>query len=269
MMKQDTFKITKMDCPSEEQMIRMKLAPLNSIVEMKFDIPARSLTVIHSGDTSQINDLIASLGLGSSLTGSGEAVNYIPSGSTPAEERHQKKLLMAVLAINFFFFLLEMVTGLVSRSMGLVADSLDMLADAIVYGLALWAVGSHLARKNRVAKIAGYFQLILAVFGFVEVVRRFLVPVETPDYLQMIIISFFALTGNTASLLILNKTRASEAHIQASKIFTSNDVIANAGVILAGVMVHSTGSRFPDLVVGGIVFGLVLAGSIRILKLAR
>lgn len=59
----------------------------------------------------------------------------------------QKKLLYAVLSINFFFFVLEMVFGIVSRSMGLIADSLDMFADTVVYGLALWAVGSHLSRK--------------------------------------------------------------------------------------------------------------------------
>ncbi len=42
-----------------------------------------------------------------------------------------------------------MTTGLISKSMGLVADSLDMLADSFVYGLSLWAVGSTVLRKRK------------------------------------------------------------------------------------------------------------------------
>jgi Co/Zn/Cd efflux system component len=83
----------------------------------------------------------------------------------------------------------------------------------------------------------------------------------------MILISLFALAGNGASLIILNKSKDNEAHIQASKIFTSNDVIANIGVILAGIVVYLTDSRYPDLIIGAIVFWLVLRGAIRILKL--
>ncbi len=263
-----TFRVTKMDCPSEEQMIRMKLAAFESIVAMQFDIPGRSLKITHSGDTAFLNEALASLGLDSSLVES--VVANLDETVTPTSgEDHQRKLLIAVLAINFFFFVLEMVTGVISRSMGLVADSLDMLADAIVYGLALWAVGSHLSRKKNVAKLAGYFQLFLAILGFAEVIRRFVTPVESPDYLQMITVSFFALLGNTASLLLLNRSHDQEAHIQASKIFTSNDVIANAGVILAGLLVYFTNTRFPDLAVGGVVFYLVLRGAIRILNLAK
>jgi len=263
-----TFHIPKMDCPSEEQMIRMKLTGFDSIRSMKFDIPGRKLEIIHSGETDKIDEAIASLRLDSSI------VESIEHESTAGEdtsnvENHQRKLLIAVLAINFFFFLLEMATGLISRSMGLIADSLDMLADAVVYGLALWAVGSHLSRKKNVARLSGYFQLILAVFGFVEVVRRFILPTETPDFIQMIGISFFALIGNTASLVILNRSRDSGAHMEASRIFTSNDVIANIGVIAAGVIVYFSNSRYPDLVIGAVVFYLVLQGAFRIIRLAK
>lgn len=263
-----TWIIKKMDCTSEEQMIRMKLAGFDTIHSMQFDIPGRTLRIIHTGDTTPMDEALASLGLDSSLRESIEVESF-ESGSATADDSHQRKLLIAVLGINFFFFVLEMVTGVISRSMGLVADSLDMLADAIVYGLALWAVGSHLTRKKSVAKLAGIFQLALAVLGFAEVVRRFILPSETPEFIQMITISFLALLGNTASLLILNRTQDREAHIEASKIFTSNDVIANAGVILAGLLVWFTGTRYPDLVVGTIVFYLVLTGAIRILKLAK
>ena len=57
--------------------------------------------------------------------------------------------------------------------------------------------------------------------------------------------------------------------MQASVIFTSNDVIVNIGVILAGTIVYLTNSKYPDLIVGSIVFVLVVKGAIRILKLSK
>ncbi|MFO7615196.1 MAG: cation transporter, partial [Bacteroidales bacterium] len=170
----------------------------------------------------------------------------------------QRKVLWAVLVINFAFFVIEMTTGLISKSMGLVADSLDMLADAFVYGISLYAVGGTVTRKKKVATLAGYFQLVLAILGFIEVIRRFIGQEEIPDFRVMIIVSFFALIANTVCLYLLQKAKSKEAHMQASMIFTSNDIKINLGVIIAGVLVLWLNSSIPDLVVGTIVFGLVV-----------
>ena len=179
----------------------------------------------------------------------------------------QRKLLWWVLAINFFFFALEIFTGFLSNSLGLVADSLDMLADAIVYSLALFAVGGTVLRKQKIAKASGYFQLTLAVLGFIEVARRFLGIGDIPDFQTMIVISILALIGNAICLYLLKKSKNQEAHIQASMIFTSNDVIVNIGVIAAGGLVYLTNSKLPDLIIGTLVFAIVARGAIRILKL--
>ena len=85
----------------------------------------------------------------------------------------------------------------------------------------------------------------------------------------MIGISFLALAGNAACLYLLQKSRSTEAHMRASMIFTSNDVIANIGVILAGALVYITASKLPDLAVGVVIFLLVARGAVRILRLAR
>ena len=76
--------------------------------------------------------------------------------------------------------------------MGLVADSLDMLADASVYGLSLFAVGASNIRKKKIAKLAGYFQITLALIGFIEVIRRFLGFEKLPDFSTMIIVKIQA-----------------------------------------------------------------------------
>jgi Co/Zn/Cd efflux system component len=179
-------------------------------------------------------------------------------------------LLWTVLAINFAFFVIEMTSGLISKSMGLVADSLDMLADSFVYGISLLAVGRTLTRKKRIARLAGYFQITLAVIGFIEVLRRFFGTEKLPDFTTMIVVSVMALIANGYCLYLLHKSKSKEeAHMKASMIFTSNDVIINLGVIVAGLLVNWLNSNKPDLIIGTIVFALVIQGAIRILKIGK
>ena len=263
-MEKTIFEITKMDCPSEENLIRLKLDGIGEIKNLDFDIPNRQLTVFHEGELDKIEDSIIDLNLG------GKRLNTEQTSKTEFEEpTAQRKLLWTVLAINFGFFAIEMTTGLISGSMGLVADSLDMLADASVYAISLLAVGKAVERKKSVAKIAGYFQITLAAIGFIEVVRRFLGVEEMPDFSTMIIVSILALVANGYCLYLLQKSKSQEAHMQASHIFTSNDVIINLGVIVAGILVYLLGSNKPDLVIGTIVFVVVVRGAMKILKLGK
>lgn len=265
-MNKTTFKISKMDCPSEEQMIRMKLEGINSIRQLSFDIPQRKLTIFHTGEVDSFEQSIYDLKLAASLI---ETIKDVEEPLTTHAESNQRTILWWVLAINFVFFILEMIYGWLSKSMGLVADSLDMLADSIVYGLSLMAVGAALAKKKSVAKLSGYFQMVLAGFGLFEVIRRFVGFEEVPAFRTMIIVSFLALMANSVSLYLIQKTKSKEAHMQASMIFTSNDIIINAGVIAAGVLVHFTSSRYPDLVIGSIIFLIVIRGAFRILNLSK
>jgi Co/Zn/Cd efflux system component len=264
-MNKTVFEISKMDCPSEENLIRMKLDGIQEIKNLDFDIPNRKLTVFHCGQSDQIEKSILELNLG------GKKLTTEETDQTEFKENtSQKKLLWTVLAINFAFFVIEMTTGLISKSMGLVADSLDMLADSFVYGISLFAVGGTLLRKKRIAKLAGYFQLTLALIGFIEVLRRFFGAEKLPDFTTMIIVSILALIANGICLYLLQKSKSKEeAHMKASMIFTSNDVIINLGVITAGLLVNWLNSSKPDLIIGTIVFVLVVQGAFRILKVSK
>lgn len=264
-MKKSTFKITQMDCPSEENLIRLKLADITCVKHMDFDIANRSLDVFHEDNIQQIESALESLNLGSSL-----ALTEETSETSFDKESDQSKVLWIILLINLAFFFIEMTTGIISKSMGLVADSLDMLADAFVYGISLLAVGAAVARKKGIAKTAGWFQITLAVIGFVEVIRRFVSGDGLPDFSTMIIVSIFALIANGICLYLLQKSSSKEeAHMKASLIFTSNDIIINLGVIIAGTLVYVTNTCYPDLIIGSIVFVLVLQGAFRILKLSK
>lgn len=257
-----------MDCPSEENMIRMKLDGYAYIRKLNFNIPERLLEVFHQGNLKELEGLLEELQLGSRLL-SNEKVAESQGLADAASESKQKQLLWTVLAINFAFFLIESIAGLLANSMGLVADSLDMLADALVYGLSLYAVGHAVARKKKVAKMSGYFQMVLALIGFGEVIRRFSGFEATPDFMTMVVVSFLALIANGLCLYLLQRSKDEEAHMQASMIFTSNDVIINTGVILAGLLVYFTDSLLPDLIIGLLVFLIVIRGAFRILRLAN
>jgi Co/Zn/Cd efflux system component len=263
-MQKTTFQILKMDCPSEEQMVKMKLHKFGEIKSLEFDLENRKLAVFHEGLADPIFIALKSLDLDTSLVSSELGMPVVVS-----DQHKERKILWIVLTINFSFFAIELIAGLLANSMGLVADSLDMLADSIVYGLALYAVGGTLARKSNIARFAGYFQIILAIIGFVEVIRRFIGFEEMPDFQTMIIVSLLALAANVFCLYLLQRAKSNEAHMRASMIFTSNDVIINSGVIVAGLLVHWLNSSYPDLIIGAVVFVIVARGAYRILQLAK
>ena len=264
-MQKTTFNITKMDCPSEENLIKMKLNNFSEIKNLEFDISNRILLVYHINNTDNIEKALAELNLGSiKINSENIAIQSF------AKDKNQHKLLWIVLLINFAFFIIESLTGFLSKSIGLVADSLDMLADSFVYGLSLLAIGKSLLKKKQVAKMAGYFQILLAFLGFIEVVRRFINQEQIPDFKTMIFISILALVANSFCLYLMQKSKSKdEIHMKASLIFTSNDVVINLGVILAGILVKFTQTNYPDLIIGTIVFVFVIQGAFRILKLAK
>ena len=253
-----------MDCPSEENIIRMKLSGIPKIERLKFDIRNRSLVIFHFTEDTKITSCLEELNLGAKLT---TTENVVDLNIEEESIKIQSKILWIVIFINFSFFVIEITTGIFSKSMGLVADSLDMLADAFVYSLSLWAVGSTDKRKKHVTRLSGFFQLSLALIGIIEVMRRFIGLEVMPNYRIMIIISIFALIANAFCLYLLQSLKNEEIHMKASLIFTSNDIIINIGVIFAGVLVLLTQSKYPDLIVGSVVFLIVVKGAFRILKL--
>lgn len=257
------FAIPKMDCPSEERLIRLAVDGLEGVGELTFDLEKRTLAVTHRGESGPVLAKLEPLGLGARVVESGEAVATEPAA--PAV-RNEASTLRLLLAINAALFLVEILAGWLAQSTGLIADSLDMLADAFVYGLALWAVGRSSRAKLRAAHASGVLQALLAAGVFADVARRWVVG-SAPEPPAMIGISALALAGNVSCLLLLARHRNGGAHMKASWIFSTNDVLANLGVMTAGVLVAATGSRLPDLVIGSMVAALVLLGAVRILRL--
>ena len=184
------------------------------------------------------------------------------------KDQSQRQVLYWLLGINATMFVIEMGIGLLADSTALIADSLDMLADAVVYGVALYAIGKSLLHKANAARISGYFQMALGLLIIIDIVRRSIYGSEPVSGLMMSM-GAVALIANVICLVVIRKQRNDEVHMRASWIFSANDVIANLGVIFAGVMVFWLDSRWPDLVIGVIVSCVVLRGAKMILKDAK
>lgn len=163
-------------------------------------------------------------------------------------------------------FFLEFGYGIYASSTGLIAESFDMLADSCVYGISLYAVGKASSSKQLAARISGWLQLIMAVGLLLEVIRRFFHGSQ-PISVLMMTVSSVALAANAYCLYLISKHRNGGVHMKASLIFSSNDVIASFGVVLAGALVHWSNSNTPDLIIGLLISGFVANGAIRILRL--
>lgn len=188
--------------------------------------------------------------------------------SIEIESREQGRVLRVLLAVNASMFVAEITAGIIAESTGLIADSLDMLSDAAVYAIGLYAVGGRTDVKIRAASISGYFQIALALGVAVEIGRRLIWGSE-PEPLFMIGVGIVALIANVYCLALISKHRNGEVHMRASWIFSKNDVIANAGVIIAAVLVYALDSRLPDLLIGTVIVLIVFRGGLTIISEAR
>jgi len=187
---------------------------------------------------------------------------------TQLETLAQRRDLRIALILNAAMFFIEVGAGIFAQSAGLIADGLDMLSDASVYGIAIAAIGSSPRFKANAAWWSGAMLLILGGGLFVEVIRRFFEG-GAPDGGWMIAVSALALSVNVTVLRLLSRHRDGEVHIRAAWIFTRADVVANAAVLLSGLAVLLSGLRYFDLVVGAAISIYVVKEALEILREAR
>lgn len=188
--------------------------------------------------------------------------------SVEITDKSQSGVLIKLLTINALMFIVELSIGWYAQSTGLIADAMDMLADAIVYGIGLYAVGKAIEQKANAALISGWFQLILGLLILSDILRRILLGSEPVSFL-MIGVGLVALIANIICLKLIEEHRHGEVHMRASWIFSKNDVIANTGVILAGILVWLFDNRWPDIVIGILIAIVILKGAKHIIKDAK
>ena len=173
----------------------------------------------------------------------------------------QSSTLKIVLGINAVMFGIELTAGLVANSVSLIADSLDMLGDALVYGFSIYVV----ARGARMKAVAALFKGgIMAAFGlFVlgQAVYRVVIP-QVPVFEAIGAIGFLALAANSLCLVLLWRHRVDDINMSSVWLCSRNDIIANVSVLFAAVGVWLTRSGWPDILVGLALAALFLRSAL-------
>ena len=266
---QSRYSTPEVDCPSEEQTVRLALEGKVGIKSISVDFGRKEITVVHTpeaGAEKRISNLIPfkAVHLESTSFSSNESSTNLDSQKLSGERR----VLLWLLSLNFAMFLIEVGTGIYAQSSGLVADGIDMLADSLVYLISILSIGMGLAGRVRATRVSALFQGSLGILTLAQALWRFIFGSD-PEPAWMTGISALALAVNVSCLLLISKFRTGRMHMQASFIFSANDVVANLSVIAAGAVVAWTGSRYPDLIVGVGICLLVLRGAIKINRLAQ
>jgi cation diffusion facilitator family transporter len=184
-----------------------------------------------------------------------------PSGQSPAERR----VLTIALTLNATMFVVGLVAGLVAQSTGLLADALDMLSDAGAYGIAIIALHRGAAFKAGAARFIGVVIGTLGLAVLADAARRAFGGSEPTSWI-MLATATCSLVVNVTVLRLLAPYRRGEVHLRASYICTRADVVANVGVIAAGLIVMMLGWRWIDLVVGAAIGLYVLKEALEILR---
>jgi cation diffusion facilitator family transporter len=179
--------------------------------------------------------------------------------SCALEQLHtrQSGTLKVVLVLNAVMFVVELAAGLMAGSVSLLADSLDMLGDALVYGFSLWVVGRGLAWKARAAASKAGVMALFGLFVLAELIHKLLFP-QPPGFETMGVIGLLALGVNSVCFGLLWRHRAEDINMRSVWLCSRNDLYANVGVLLAALAVWQTASPWPDLVVGAFICALFL-----------
>ncbi|MBN8529137.1 MAG: cation transporter [Caulobacterales bacterium] len=180
------------------------------------------------------------------------------------EHADVRRVLAIVLLINLLMFFAEFGAGLFARSTALMADSVDMLGDALVYGLSLYALKRSLRWRAGAALVKAAVIASFGVWVFVEVVRKLMGDI-TPTAETMGVFGAIALVANLACLAMLYRFRNRDVNLSSTFECSRNDVIANTGVLIAAGGVAWFNAGWPDIFVGGIIAILFFRSAIKVL----
>ena len=179
----------------------------------------------------------------------------------------QRRVLIAVMAINFIMFVAEFGGGVLARSSALMADSVDMLGDAVVYALSLYALTRGPRWEAGAALAKGGIILMFGIAVVFEIVDK-LVNGVPPSSSLMLAFGSAALVANLTCLAMLWRFRSENVNMSSTFECSRNDVASNVGVLIAAGLVAATGAAWPDIAVGGVIAIIFLRSAWRVLRKA-
>lgn len=266
------YSVTGMDCAHDAAEIEQAARAVVGVDTVKVSVATQVLTV-HLLDPlvlTAVEQAVVDIGYQLNRLNNPDEANDAeePSGKFNQISRSYKRALWIVVLLNVGYGLIEMIGGFLSGSQALKADSLDFLGDGLITFLGLLAVGWSLLWRARSALVQGIFLGTLGLGVIATTAYRVLVQ-QQPEAELMGVFGLVALIVNVAAAFVLIPHRTGDANMRAIWLFSRNDAIGNASVVVAAGLVAWTGSSWPDLVVAVVIAALFLQSSWAIIRDAR
>ena len=180
----------------------------------------------------------------------------------------QSTTLKFVLGANAAMFVVELTAGIVAASIALVADSLDMLGDALVYGFSLYVVARGPLWKARAALAKAVVMGLFGLFVLGQLIYKLINP-QPPSFEMMGAFGALALAVNAACFAALWRHRGEDINMRSVWLCSRNDLVANVAVLIAAAAVWATASAWPDIIVGALICALFLRSALGVSREAR
>jgi cobalt-zinc-cadmium efflux system protein len=187
-----------------------------------------------------------------------------------------RRLALSII-VTVAFVIGEGITGFVSHSLALMSDAGHNFADALAlilswYGfrIAMRPASSHRTfgyhRVGILAALVNSLSLVLiAIWIFWEAISRLRIP-EPVESAPMIVVALIAIALNTIISLWLKGGAKHDLNVRSAYVHMVGDAISAAGVVIAGIVVATTGSYIADTLVSVFIGVLILWSSWGILK---
>ena len=260
------YRVSGMDCAKDAAQIE-RAAQAAGVAPGDVKVSAATHIMTLTAPEVRLPDIekaVAVTGYGFDRIDGDEDIPPNPAHQDPAYRR----ALWIVVILNVGYGVLEMIGGFISGSQAVKADALDFIGDGAITFLGLLAIGWSLLWRARSALIQGIFLALLGLGVFGTTIMRAFEP-TTPDATLMGLLGLIALVINVISVLPLLQYRKGDANMRAVWLFSRNDAIGNAAVVVAAGLVVWLGSAWPDLIVAFGIAGLFLHSSWSIIRDAR
>jgi cobalt-zinc-cadmium efflux system protein len=191
--------------------------------------------------------------------------------------RADRRALAITFVLTAAFTVAEVVGGLITGSLALLADAGHMLSDALSLGVALFAVwlAGRPSNPNRsfgykraeilAALFNGATLVAIAVWIFIEAYHRFL---EPPEILGdwMLVVATVGLVVNVAGAAILSRSGGESLNLQGALRHVVADILGSVGAIAAALVIITTGWYYADPIISALIGLLVLGSSWKLLR---
>ena len=266
------YRVTGMDCASCAAKIEKATRGVG-VEDVKVSTATQIMTLrTQPGRLAEVERAVTEIGYQLDRLDAPRASEASDDDELPKDLSHitpaYKRALWIVVALNVGYGLVEIVGGFLAGSQALKADALDFLGDGLITFLGLLAIGWSLLWRARSALIQGLFLGLLGLGVVASTIYRMIVQLP-PEAELMGLFGIVALVVNVLAAAVLIPHRTGDANVRAVWLFSRNDAIGNAAVVVAAGLVTWTGTVWPDLVVALVIAGLFLHSSWSIIRDAR